>query len=220
VIIFLEADASPMELGRELNADVAEMPRLVVNAGYVGLIGGIAQYEAVFIAVVAQPNALFGEAEAVIAVGMADAGYIYREPRDVLGSVARHGADGMMMRIGAVIRILREPLIPHLPLETHGAVGVVQPVSAAHALNIGGDEHLAELHRDLDLNEGGVELGIADIAQKGARVYEIVRDVPIRQTVFEIDEARLLPFGEIAALGHGIGRGRDYGGTCGPRSGA
>lgn len=157
------------------------------------LAGGIAEYEAVFIGVIAQPDTLGGQAEAVIAVGMRDRGDIYRKPCAVLARVAGKRAYGIVMGIVAIVGIGSKPFVPHLPLEPLGSVGVMEPVFIRHSRLLCGDEHLSKLHRNLELYEGGIELRLANVAEVSARVYEIVRNVIIFKTVLEIDEAGLFP---------------------------
>ena len=113
------------------------------------------------------------------------------------------------MRIHSVIAGRSDPLVPHLPLQAHRAVGVAELIPALYALLLGGDEHFAQVDGYLELYLGSVELGIAYVAQIFPCVYEIVRDVTLRQTVFEIDEPRLFPIGKIAVFGDRIGSGRD-----------
>ena len=68
----------------KLDPDVSEMPGFVMHSRDVSLIRGVAENEAEPVGVLAQPNALLRETEAVIAVGVPDGGDIYREPGDVL----------------------------------------------------------------------------------------------------------------------------------------
>ena len=53
--IFLKADTAFFDFFRGLGADVAEVPRFVADASYVGFVFGVAFYKSVFIRIFFKP---------------------------------------------------------------------------------------------------------------------------------------------------------------------
>ena len=190
-----------------------------MDAGDMRLIRGVSQNEAEAIGIVAEPDPLGSLTEAVIHLGMSRGGDIQREPRAMLARVAGHRADGLGIGIVAVMRVVREPVVPKLPLARLCAVGAPQIVFGGHSLGIGGLKHPLRLHRDLRLYPCAGIVIRAERAQIALRVYEVVRDEIIGKEMHEIDKARLLPVGEITARGDGLRLGSRHGRPLsGPRS--
>ena len=87
----LKAETVLLDILRGLNADIAEMERLIHDAGHVLLAGGEAMDEAVLRAVLKQPLVGIGVLDLGVFDLAIDIGYIAGKPGLVLAAPGGHG---------------------------------------------------------------------------------------------------------------------------------